>query len=585
MYLAVRRLDAWAKRRAVAMAFSALLAFCFVSPLWRTPLRLGHGDWLWFHFLWDVTRKSLVTFGEPLLWNPYYCGGNIGLANPQSLTFSPVLWLLAPLPTAVGMKAFVTLSVFLGAWGMWELCRRFYGTGLGAIFAATLFACSGTLGWHLNGQLSMANMQLYPWVFLCLLAGRERSSRGLLAGALLAGMFLGAGVYAAVLGGVAVAVLALATVVVEGRAGMPLLRSAALAAVALPAVAAVKLLPLIDVLRDHRRPIANDDSIPLWLVPRMLLERRTTETQIWPHEGFAYAWWGEYGNYVGPVGVAVIGAAIVYARGATRERLALAGCFALVLGDHGPLSPYRLLRSLPLMESFRVPTRYWVFVNLFAAAILSVSVQRAIRAISIRPAPRFRGIALAGLVTALSYLTFDLVRTNGIDVLRGAMVNPPAPPDEPFVAFRQVAGSAWPMTPYPPRNQGTLRCFDELRVTPSPALRAGLPSEVYLDDSEAGTAEIAAWTPNQIRIRALTTRPATVIYNQSFFRGWQAEGGTLVTPRGLVGASVGVGVSEVRLFYRPVGYRLGAAISLAALLLIAVWLRREAQGWTNTNVP
>jgi len=44
---------------------------------------------------------------------------------------------------------------------------------------------------------------------------------------------------------------------------------------------------------------------------------------------------------------------------------------ALLLGDHGVASPYRWLRALPVFGSLRVPTRYWVLVNLGVALLVA----------------------------------------------------------------------------------------------------------------------------------------------------------------------------------------------------------------------
>lgn len=590
----VSRLERLARRRCCAVPWASILAVTFLSPLWREPLAQGHGDWLWFHFAWDAARRSLVTFGEPLYWNAYYCGGNFGLANPQSFALSPALFLLWPLPTAIALKAFLTICVFLGAWGMWELCRLAYprGSGLGALLAAATFACSGALGWHMNGQLAMANMQLYPWVFWLLLQGRARPSRAFGAGSLLGVMLLDCGVYPAILGCVGVAIFTLVSASVDAaardraRLGTTL-RAGLLAAIAMPTTAAVMLVPVADVLRDHRRPVPVDDAIPLSFVPRMLLERHTTETQIFARDGLSllYAWWGEYGNYVGVVGVCLLGAALVFVRGAVRERLTALVLFAFLLGDHGPWSPFGAFRRLPLLGSLRVPTRYWPLITLFVALTLSVFVDQVLRRLRrVRAGSARTSLAIAGLAVACFFVV-DLVRTNGIAVHAGAMPNPPAPADEPFVAFHQVLGRAWPMTEFPPKNQGTLRCFDELYVGPAPGLRPGLPSELYLDDPSAGQVRVTGWTPSEIRFVAELIRPTTAVYNQSYYRGWRAEGATITPTRGLIAADLSPGTHTVRFFHRPVGLPLGASVSALAFVALLVLWWRDGQGCTNTNVP
>lgn len=67
----------------------ALIAY-YVSPLWRNLTHWGGTfDWGYFFFLAEVDRKSLVEFGQFPLWNPYYCGGAVHLANPQTYFLGP----------------------------------------------------------------------------------------------------------------------------------------------------------------------------------------------------------------------------------------------------------------------------------------------------------------------------------------------------------------------------------------------------------------------------------------------------------------------------------------------------------------
>jgi hypothetical protein len=576
----IRRLDQLSRRRSSGVVWAALLGALFLCPLYRPDaiFAQGHGDWLWFHFAWETARKSLLTFHEPLYWNPYYCGGSFGLANPQSFALSPSLLLLSPFPTALGLKVFLSLHVTLGALGVWELCRalRPRSGGLGALVAAAAFACSGSIGFHLNGQLSMANFELYPWVFLGLLRGKERPIGAFAGGAVLALMILDNGVYAAVLGGVGAALFTaadLVTVQQTREQRLAAVRALALAGFGAIGLSAVRLLPIVLVLRDFPRPIAADDAIPLSFLPRMLLERHTTETQLWDNAalGLTYRWWGEYGNYLGWVGLALVLAAwlTLGKRALLRERLTGLVLLLLLLGDHGPWSPFGALRHVPPFGSLRVPTRYWPLVTLFWVLPLSLFVQSTKRRILSISNGKTRALAaaLAGLVGC--FVVGDWVLTNGVAVHRGAMVRAPAPPEEPFVAFHQVIGHAWPMTDFPPRNQGTLRCFDEVRVVPAPGLRPDLPSEVFslpaTRQPGAPQPTITHWTPSEVDVRVEGGSGSTVVYNQTFYRGWSVTGGTLVPVAGLVAAkpNEGAGPTILRFRFRPAGFFAGLAVTTA----------------------
>jgi hypothetical protein len=587
----VRHLDQWCRRRWVGVLWAALLGAVFLWPLYRPAVIFGqgHGDWLWFHFAWDTARRSWLQFHEPLFWNPYYCGGSFGLANPQSFALSPASLLLSPFPTALGLKLFLSMHVALGAWGTWELCRalRPRAGGLGALLCAAAFACSGSVGFHLNGQISMASFELFPWVFLGLVRGKTRPSWAYGGGAVLAAMILNNGVYAAVLGGVGAVVFTGADLLAtkqSARDRLGAIRGLVLVGVGAITLSGARLVPMVQVLRDFPRPIAADDAIPLTFLPRMLLERHTTETQLWDNAalGLTYRWWGEYGNYVGWVGLALI--ALAWAgigrRTLLRERLTGVALLLLLLGDHGPWSPFGALRHVPPFGSLRVPTRYWPLVTLFWTLPLSVLVQLSIRRIRGVSTPSLRLVAGLALGSACAFVIADWVSTNGVAVHRGAMVRGPAPPDEPFVAFHQVVGSAWPMTDYPPRNQGTLRCFDEVRVPPAPGLRANLASEVFVWPPGAATASatITRWSPNEVEVRLDHPTHAAVVYNQTFYRGWAVEGGTLAPIAGLVAATPNAGETRLVFRFRPAGFALGLALSAFGVLLGAalLWTDRRA---------
>ena len=79
-----RRVDALFERRPFAVAVFFVIAVSFTFPLYLRPMNLGHGDWLYFHFLWEAARKSYLDFHAVLWWNPYYCGGNLGIPFGRS---------------------------------------------------------------------------------------------------------------------------------------------------------------------------------------------------------------------------------------------------------------------------------------------------------------------------------------------------------------------------------------------------------------------------------------------------------------------------------------------------------------------
>lgn len=567
-----------ARHRALALAVFAALAAAFTSPLFTKPMHLGHGDWLWFHFTWDSARRTIVGFHELPWWNPYACGGTLGAANPQSFGLSPLFWLLLPLPTALAMKAYLALSTFLALWGAWELAAWHRARGPFAIVAAAFFGCSGTLGWHMNGQTSMAAFAGLPWLALFTLRAARDARFALAAGAVLATMTLSGGVYPTAFGALLIGAVSALSLTEAPRAWPRVGIAAAASLAAFAALAAVKLVPMLEFLRDHGRPVGRDDAISPSLLLPMLLERRTTETQLWPHVGYIYAWWGEYGNYVGWVGLAVAATLAAFAGARGRLALGLAALgLALLLGDHGALSPYALLRRLPVFSSLRVPTRHWILVDLGVA--LAAAIGGARLGLTRR---RWAAPLRAALLLASAWVVVDLVRTNGVALFAGAMQTPPAPGDEPPAPIRQERGEAHAMYRYPPRNLGSLACFDEVTVERSPRLRARAPSEVEVEPRDAGSARVVAWSPTSMSLELELSSPARVAVNQNGYRGWRVAGATLDVVAHQLGVRAPAGKRRVRLWYRPPGYEWGAALSLTALTLSVVVaaraLRASARG-------
>lgn len=568
-------------RRGVVLPLFAAIAVAFTYPLFLAPMRLGHGDWLWFHFTWDSARRTIVGFHELPWWNPYSCGGSLGIANPQSFGASPLFWLLLPFPTALAMKLYLALCTFLGLWGTWELAVRHRAAGPFAIVAAMLFACSGTMGWHMNGQTSMAAFAGLPWVMLFTEKADDDARFAFAAGAVLATMTLSGGVYPTAMGVLLVGACFAVDVAAHPRRWPKLLGRSAAVALAFVGFASIKLVPMFEFLRDHGRPVGPDDAIGLSLVPKMLLEQRTTQTQMWPRGSYTYGWWGEYGNYVGYAGIALV---LVLSTASGRRglrALAVAGLgFALLLGDHGRLAPYRLLRALPMFGSLRVPTRYWVIVNLGMALAVAIGGAR----LAALPR-RWAQSATAALLLLSAWVAVDLVRTNGVAVFSGAMLTDPAPRDEPPAPIRQVRGQAHAMYQYPPRNLGTLACFDEVSVEPSPRLQGGLPSELTVEPPAAGSVRLVGWSPSSITFDVELDRPARIAINQNGYRGWRTDEGSIDVRAHQLGVLVDAGTRRVHVRYRPLGYLWGLAGTGAALGLgfLALRPRRRARGLTASG--
>ena len=78
------------KKHFVALGIFSLLSVVFCAPILHDIYMWGIHDWDQHFFYNAVPRKSLLKYHQFPLWNPYYCGGNVMLANPQSAFLSPL---------------------------------------------------------------------------------------------------------------------------------------------------------------------------------------------------------------------------------------------------------------------------------------------------------------------------------------------------------------------------------------------------------------------------------------------------------------------------------------------------------------
>lgn len=111
----------WGEAGAALMALGLALALAY--PILNHLELWGKGDWDQHMFYLEVPRVTLLDYGQLPLWNPYYCGGSVMLANPQSRMCSPSYVLVLLLGTEAGIKLTIILNLALGLWGAWRLSR------------------------------------------------------------------------------------------------------------------------------------------------------------------------------------------------------------------------------------------------------------------------------------------------------------------------------------------------------------------------------------------------------------------------------------------------------------------------------
>jgi hypothetical protein len=144
-----------------------------------------------FRFLADSLQR-----GEIPLWNPYHFGGHPSAADPQSLLFTPSMFLLALLAPHAPMAAFdawIMLHLFAGGLGMMALARRRGWGPAAAVLTAMIYMLGGSAAsrlQHTGMIVSYAYFPLALWAFDVLME-RRGLGRAVLFGVLAALMALG----------------------------------------------------------------------------------------------------------------------------------------------------------------------------------------------------------------------------------------------------------------------------------------------------------------------------------------------------------------------------------------------------------
>jgi hypothetical protein len=344
------------------------------------PNGTGWWDWDFNLFQHAAVLKSLVEYGQLPFWNPWGCGGNVLLANPQVPLFTPTYLLAALMSMSLAMKVNVVVHYWLALMGMHVLLTRIIGLRFlpGIVFLSSVFALSGAMALHLAyGHAPFLPAFYLPFLlyFFCLALEGGAVKHAVVAGAILALMVYSGSMHVVPMAAVVVGMVALVSSIVR-RDWRPL-GMASIVGVAGALFAAPKILPVILYLKSPQfldvRIVTHPDLMTLEMLMRSLIDP-------YQHRGLSFDrqiyGWIEYGNYVGLPFVLATVASVAWIIGDRRIAnrwfgLSLAvttlTTVALTAGEFSPWAPASIMRHLPFFSNFRVPSRYTMVAGLSAA--------------------------------------------------------------------------------------------------------------------------------------------------------------------------------------------------------------------------
>jgi hypothetical protein len=573
----------------VLLAVYLLVTLYFTAPLVATGNRLGVEDWDVMLFYHASVIRSVYEYGRLPFWNPWYCGGNVLWQNPQVALLSPAYLLSAVVSLPMAMKLNIVLHYLAGFLGIHVLLTR--GLRLkylpGVLFLSCLFTLAGGPVFHLAvGHATFLPYFYLPWMLHFYLRALEsgRLRYAVVTAAVLAFAVLNGGIHISFTVAVALACFSL-TSALSRRDWRPVALLAVVGALAF-LFAAPKLLPVSAFVGDPRMvdtrflppgadSMGRDMLMHAFLDPFQYRRLR--------FEGQNYGW-HEYGNYIGPLGGLLIVAAFIWIllqRPWRREQW-LGASFAftallllsLALGELAPAAPYMLLRRLPIVSEFRVPSRYSLVFVLFATAMVA-SVWRTLGAERIGDAGRFAAIALILSSLALAYV--NRMQFEGVFSLLPlqSSFGLLSRPGQPVVdqATEGLAPGKSPMLRAMMENRAILRCYEPLQL---PGGIDGTRPAVF-PESGAQIVDIE-FAPGRIRFRGLSRDGAgRVFLNERYVEGWHSDAGdfTIDPETGLAYVTLPSGAAG-RFSFWFVPPRLVAGLLLCAAgiaLSLLIWRR------------
>jgi hypothetical protein len=475
--------------------------------------------------------------------------------------------------------------------------RRIIGVQARAVtvFLVSLFVFSGAIAMHVRaGHTVYLPVLLLPLVVFFFWRAAAGNTRSLLLGSAILGFsILNGGMHVAPLAAILLGVLGLAALVF-GRALRPLLLAGAMVILGC-AYAAPRIVPAMAFIQSadfhDTRPVKEPDfmSVKMLRIAFWDASQRTLVGKVSP--GVQLYGWQEYGNYMGWFGADLALASavwiLVFRRRREHWREASAACGLVVValltaGEFAAYAPARLLGHLPLISSFRIPSRYTMLVPLLGA----ICVAFAARALEgVRAASTWRwlvgimcvvGVCELGLVNRALFRDLFILSADGQSSLFEQST--------PTVAPQEVVTPGGPRVPRTfmldsmLAGVSPLDCYEPLQVR-----QVAKPGLVAIRGEGDITIVRSTFSPNGVAALVVVGRdPVRVTLNQNFAEGWTTNAGPVERDPASRQPSVvlSAGYAGPIIFaFVPVGLWIGLTIcAIAIALSVVVWRACAPQG-------
>ncbi len=592
--------------------FFGIVALLYALPIFSQIHHWGIQDWDLHLFYNGVPRVTLLTYGQFPLWNPYFLGGTVMLAHPESPFLSPIFLFVLAFGEVIGLKIAIWFHLTIGLGGCYRLGRYYKLEKSAAVMIAFVFTLSSMFSLAFTvGMTWFLPVAYLPWAFLYYLKAFFNWRSGLISGFFLTLMFFSGAAYPLPITLLFFGIYGLILIAFKEQTIFQVTKTLFIIVTFMLCLGAIKFFPSIEFQRTYPRTLYDYSGYSLNSLRYGLFSRdqRLEAIENLPLEQAGFlngvtAGMDENGIYIGliPFVLFILGIGLH-----SKRRFLLFLCFLIFLwislGNRPQVELWTLLHLAPFYRAMRVAQRFRI-IFMFCIAILAGFGFQTCKQYIYRKSPnQFMAQLLSASVLAL--VLMDLIIVSW-PVFKDAFPIPPldVPKSEVFYQIDSLSpydkngfitaaseGQVNPFSEFNPfsmfssygsvypaflANIGTIDVVTSAAVPREaiPILAANYQGEVYLKNG-VGTVKINTWTPNRFTIEVNISSPDFLVINQNYYKGWHMANANKRQVEEIdhhLAIKVFPEDHQIELYYRPTTFVLGAIVTGLTILLSMVFL-------------
>ena len=569
--------------------FFSLFSIIAAFPILLSFSNWGQLDWDQHTFYHAVPERTILSFLQFPLWNPYHCGGTAVLANPQSTFLSPFFILVLLFGEIYGLKLQIFLALFIGMLGMYFTSKQLGYSKYSSFLPSIIFFLSSWFALRTNvGHTIYFMMSFFPWIFYFYLKSLENIKYIFPAALFIAFLIFGGAVYPIVFIALVLGLYSLFTSI-QSKSFKPLI-IAVIILLSFFLIAAIKLFPLMEFTERYASVQQDTQYHSVNLLIKSLLDRSQKELLLGktfmprdiPFEeviirrvGGELPWaWHEYGNYIGIIPLIFLIASLYWLRKLWPLILSAIILLIISLGDASVINIWSIIHKLPFLASIHGPSRFIIAFTLFASLIIGYVCSR----IEEKQKLSIVGKQIKAstvIIVLIIIITLDLLLVSWPLYANTFDIKPPDIKESKDKEIIPIWSSNPLISQYPNflQNLATIDCYE--RVHPSikavPAFidtgekYAHYYGEAYIAENNQ-TQSLVYFSPNKIKVKVNIKREQTLVLNQNYDSGWKAKDREVFSYNGLIAAKVKSSDSIAEFYYLPNSFLIGLVVTIISLI-------------------